>query len=185
MKTDPVLRDEIAALAVDFNATEIRRQLTADPFTRSIGVPSLRTIQTIVSGTRKSGRAPAPSWNVMTSDPETARLVCDVLAAATTGHAPLTTPQADRIAWLRRGWPDMPAQETFNVARLLVADPSVGDRLMPYLAFTPWRDGGERYVDAYQRRRFRGLFLTAASHPAWQRLVNEKKGGQPEGQPPE
>lgn len=183
MKTDPVLRETIAAMAADFNATEIRRQLALDAFARSVGVPSLRTVQSIVSETRRSGRTTAPAWNVTDADPETARLVCEVLAETSTGHAPVTAPHAERIAWLRRGWPDMPAQEAFDVARLLAADPALSERVLPYLTYTPWRDGGERYIHAYRRRHFR-LFLTAASRPAFDGSTNEKAGDQPEGQPP-
>lgn len=178
----------IAERADELHAKDIRRLIAAEPGLRGLETPSLRTIQSLVTEVR--GRTPIGRdidalWDFLAADAETVALVLAVLRDVTARRQTLTQRHAERIAWLRTGWPDIPSAEVFGVARVVATNlPGVDWRLLPYLTFTPWRDKGKAYVAAFAAHRFTGLFLTDSSRPAFERWTNEKTGGQPEGQPP-
>jgi hypothetical protein len=141
------VRDRIVELAAsDFGPTEIARTLDEE-FPKA--VPSLRTIQGIVSDERKRRGEP---WSMYDSDPADLALVLPVLRAGiewTRGQIRgISQPQADRIVRIVRAAPDIPAEVAF---RLGLSGQKTG-AIEAYLAYAPWRDAGGAYIAAFRRR---------------------------------
>jgi hypothetical protein len=162
-RINPVVADFIRDNAATFTPKELIEQLAHRPELAVLGIPSLRSIQSLVSEHR---RDPKPTPNAQDW------LVLPVVGwlAERSGRWPILAPEvSDRIAQLRRDFPSLPVAEAHVLAR---ADDA---RLAPYLAFEPWQDDGERYIAAYGRGLFGRLILTGSTEPAFRRWAERKK----------
>ena len=111
---------------------------------------SLRTVQRMVEelGTDDSG-----DWSFATATPDEAELVTPVLAdvvEASLGETRrLTRRMAEAVVRVRRAAPELAdLRLVYTLARM-----SLGGRardVEQYIAFAPWADGGQRYLEAYR-----------------------------------
>lgn len=67
------------------------------------------------------------------------------------------------------GVPDMPVATKYRWARAFLGarDHEPTETLTQYLAFTPWRDGGERYLAAFSRGWIGELRSFSPDDAAW------------------
>lgn len=148
-RIDPEVADAAAELTHrGYGPSAIQRDLNARFGERA---PGLRWLK----GLRASLRSdPSEPWRFAEAEPEEAAAVMPVLAAVieeTLGRTKLLTrDEAAHVRRIRIAAPDIEPWDAYRVAReLLVADGAEADALVCYLAFAPWRDGGERYAKAY------------------------------------
>ena len=143
---DGDVEDEIVTLASDAYAPkQIEGLLRNDP-AFDARVPHLRTIQRIV----KDAREPDTSaeWQLEMAPDAAPAVVIDVLTELviqTDGRvSSLTVAEAKWVTALRNLAPDIPALETFRLARLYMsrrrANRPTSNDLDAFLAFAPWRN---------------------------------------------
>lgn len=88
------------------------------------------------------------------TDPEIVLPLLADLVEATKGRVrSLTNAEAAVLTRLGRAVPDMPVVGMYGWSRAFIAarDHEPTESLLHYLAFTPWRDRGERYLAAFGR----------------------------------
>ncbi|MGE0541497.1 MAG: helix-turn-helix domain-containing protein [Dehalococcoidia bacterium] len=143
--------EELAQDQPTWTATQIYRQLEQREELRG-RLPTVRTVQTIVKDVRP--RDTSAAWSLAIAGPDEAAAVLPVLAAvveSTRGEVrTLTQREAGWIAKLRAVAADLPARETYRLARLFIAredrsEPSADLDL--FIAFAPWRNrqASDRY----------------------------------------
>ena len=153
-RTDPDVVSLIERLALEgWTATQTLRQLEgSDEYADR--APSLRTVQDIAR--RVTPQSPGEQWTFATSDPDDAGTVLAALAAAigrTGGRVNrISLDEAAMIARIARARPTIPPVTAWECARLYLARKRSGhstDGLDAFLAFEPWRDGGELYAATF------------------------------------
>lgn len=169
-RTHPHVVDFVLGKTPDFTPKEIVGLIDRDPYLRTLGVPSLRTVQSIVSERRAATPTTPDGWTLFDADPHDVGLVLSVIAERPDLGWDFDPAQIARLGWLLRAVSDIPPAEAVSFARRLAAnEPDLAARLVPYLALTPWRDGGVRYVAAVAAGRVRRLLLTSHNDAEFQR----------------
>lgn len=111
-------------------------------------------------------------WAVASSEPEEVSAILKMLPelARDVGLLAfrLTVAQVAVMSRLARVYDDMPPIAIFRWAqRYIPADDAQRESLMAYAAFTPWRDGGAAYVNAFDGGLVPELLSLSPSDDAW------------------
>ena len=96
-------------------------------------------------------------------------LLADLVEATKGRVRSLTNAEAAVLTRLGRAVPDMPVVTMYRWSRAFIAarDHEPTEALIHYLAFTPWRDRGERYLAAFRRGWIGGLRSLSPDDVEW------------------
>lgn len=96
-------------------------------------------------------------------------LLADLVEATGGRIKSVTNAQAMLLTSLCRALPDMPVVTKYNWSRAFIAarDREPTDALIHYLAFSPWRDHGVRYLAAFSRGWIRELRSFSPDDAEW------------------
>ena len=96
-------------------------------------------------------------------------LLADLVEATGGRIRSVTNAEAMLLTSLGRALPDMPVVTKYNWSRAFIAarDREPTDALIHYLAFTPWRDHGVRYLAALSQGRIAELRSFSADDAEW------------------
>lgn len=144
-RLDGMVRDRIREVAVehpDWSAASVLREL------ERTGVPGRPNVRTVQRFLRELAGDPLDRWSMAECEPEDIPLVLDVVAE-TAGMAYPTRAGAEWIIRLRRAYPELGGHPRllFHLAAIAARGDVAG--IQEWLTFTPWRDGGARYAEAF------------------------------------
>jgi hypothetical protein len=120
----------------------------------------------------------------MDSEPEDWPLVLDVVAEAidtTDGRLRwLSAAEAGWVAKIRRAYPDLDMDRAYGLARMAsAAESGLGfyhlEGVARYLAYRPWRDGAERYVNAFVAGRITEYYGIPPHDPSDQEVMRRRR----------
>lgn len=155
-RIDPDIHEEIVARVLEHWTPSKIHQWLETSFEDKSRLPSLRTVQRIVSDITAEDRS--GPWSLRQAEGDDARLILDVLAVflerTTRQRVYLTKTEADYVLKIRKAVPDEDLWAVFRLARLYVLREVKGEDthdLDGYLAFRAGVRSDETRMETYRR----------------------------------